>query len=58
MLTFGIIFIGGPTDTSNATWSAKALGRAQTVRSTTGSAPDFVFFQSWDSYPQQCLPER
>jgi hypothetical protein len=54
---FGIIFIGDPTDTSDAIWSGKALSRAQTFTSTSGSAPDFVFFQSWDPYPQYCLPE-
>jgi hypothetical protein len=55
--TFGIIFIGDPTDTSDATWSSKTIGRAQTFATTSGSAPDFVFFQSWDPYPQYCLPE-
>jgi hypothetical protein len=54
---FGIIFIGEPTDTSDATWSSKTLARAQTFASTIGSAPDFVFFQSWDPYPHSCLPE-
>ena len=49
---FGIIFIGDPTDTSDATWSSKTIGRAQTFAGTSGSAPDFVFFQSWDPYPQ------
>ncbi len=55
--TFGIIFIGDPTDTSDAMWAGKTLGRAQTFASTSGSAPDVVFFQSWDPYPQSCLPE-
>ncbi len=54
---FGIIFIGDPTDTSDAAWAKKTLARAQTFASTSGSAPDFVFFQSWDPYPQYCLPE-
>jgi hypothetical protein len=54
---FGIIFIGEPTDTSDAIWSSKTLARAQTFASTSGSAPDFVFFQSWDPYPHSCLPE-
>jgi hypothetical protein len=54
---FGIIFIGEPTDTSNAIWSSKTLSRAQTFASTSGSAPDFIFFQSWDPYPHSCLPE-
>jgi hypothetical protein len=54
---FGIIFIGDPTDTSDAMWSSKTLARAQTFASTSGAAPDFVFFQSWDTYPTYCLPE-
>jgi hypothetical protein len=54
---FGIIFIGDPTDTSDAIWSGKTVTRFQTFTSTSGSAPDFVFFQSWDPYPQYCLPE-
>jgi hypothetical protein len=54
---FGIIFIGDPTDTSDAIWSSKTLSRVQMFASTSGSAPDFVFFQSWDTYPQYCLPE-
>jgi len=54
---FGIIFIGDPTDTSDAMWSAKTIARAQAFTSTSGSAPDFVFFQSWDTYPEYCLPE-
>jgi len=44
---FGIIIIGEPNDTSDAKWSSKALARAQTFAKTSGSAPDFVFFQSW-----------
>jgi len=54
---FGIIFIGDTTDTSDGTWSSATLARAQTFASTSGSAPDFVFFQSWDPYPHACLPE-
>lgn len=54
---FGIIFIGDPTDTSDAVWASKTLARSQTFAITTGSAPDFVFFQSWDPHPQYTLPE-
>jgi hypothetical protein len=54
---FGIIFIGDPTDTSDAIWSGKTIARFQAFASASGSAPDFVFFQSWDPYPQYCLPE-
>lgn len=54
---FGIIYIGDPTDTSDAMWSGKTVTRFQTFANTSGSAPDFVFFQSWDPYPQYCLPE-
>jgi hypothetical protein len=55
--TFGIIFIGDPTDTSDAQWSGKTLARAELFAGTSGSAPDFVFFQSWNPYPEYCLPE-
>lgn len=54
---FGIIFIGDPTDSSDAIWSGKTVSRSQTFASTIGSAPDFVFFQSWDPFPQNALPE-
>ncbi len=54
---FGIIYIGDLTDTSDAQWAGKAVERFQTFASTSGSAPDFVLFQSWEPYPQYCLPE-
>lgn len=54
---FGVIYIGDPTDTSDAMWSGKTIARFQTFANTNGSAPDFAFFQSWDPYPQSVLPE-
>jgi hypothetical protein len=54
---FGIIFSGDPTDTSDAMWSAKTVARSQAFTGAAGSAPDFVLFQSWNPYPQHCLPE-
>jgi hypothetical protein len=54
---FGIIFIGDPTDSSDAMWAGKAIARFQAFFGAPGSAPDFVLFQSWNPYPQYCLPE-
>ena len=54
---FGIIYIGDPADTSDAEWSGKAVARFQIYQGQNGGQPDYVFFQSWETHPQYCLPE-
>ncbi len=53
----GIIYIGDLTDTSDAEWSGKAVARFQAYQGENGGQPDYVLFQSWEPYPQYCLPE-
>ena len=56
-LKFGIIYIGDLTDTSDAEWSGKVVARFQLYQGSNGGQPDYVLLQSWDPYPQFCLPE-
>lgn len=56
-MKFGIIYIGDMQDTSDAEWSAKVVSRFQLYQGESGGKPDYVLFQSWDPYPQYCLPE-
>jgi len=56
-MKFGIIYIGDPTDTSDGEWTGKAIARFQTYQGATEGQPDYVLFQSWEPYPQLCLPE-
>jgi hypothetical protein len=56
-MKFGIIYIGDPTDTSDAEWTGKAVARFQVYQGQSGGQPDYVLFQSWEPYPQFCLPE-
>jgi hypothetical protein len=53
----GIIYIGNPTDTSDAQWSAEVVARFREYQGANGGKPDFVLFQSWVPYPHHCLPE-
>jgi hypothetical protein len=56
-IKFGIIYIGDPTDTSDAEWTGKAVARFKIYQGESGGQPDYVLFQSWEPYPQFCLPE-
>jgi hypothetical protein len=56
-MKFGIIYIGDMNDTSDAQWSAKAVARFEAYQGANGGNPDYVLFQSWEPYPQLCLPE-
>ena len=56
-MRFGIIYIGDEQDTSDAEWSGKAVARFETYQQDNGGRPDYVLFQSWQPYPQYCLPE-
>ena len=33
------------------------MTRFETYQGENGGQPDFVLFQSWEPYPQYCLPE-
>jgi hypothetical protein len=56
-MQFGIIYIGDMQDVSDAEWSGKTVTRFETYQGENGGQPDFVLFQSWEPYPQYCLPE-
>jgi hypothetical protein len=56
-MRFGIIYIGDELDVSDAKWAGKAVARFQTYQLENGGRPDYVLFQSWQPYPQFCLPE-
>jgi hypothetical protein len=56
-MRFGIIYIGDELDLSDAEWAGKAVSRFQTYELENGGQPDYVLFQSWQPYPQFCLPE-
>jgi hypothetical protein len=56
-MSFGIIYIGDPADTSDQEWTSKAAARFQLYQGANGGQPDFVLFQSWEAHPQHCLPE-
>lgn len=56
-MKFGIIYIGDMNDTSDAEWSGKAVARFENYQGVNGGQPDYVLFQSWEPYPQSCLPE-
>lgn len=56
-MKFGIIYIGDLTDTSDAQWSGKVIARFQLYQGASGGQPNYVLLQSWDPYPQFCLPE-
>jgi hypothetical protein len=57
-MRFGIIYIGDEPDTSDAEWSGKAVARFETYQLDNAGHPDYVLFQSWQPYPQYCLPEN
>ncbi len=56
-MKFGIIYIGEPTDVSDAQWTAKVVARFETYQGQYGGKPDYVLFQSWEPHPSRCLPE-
>jgi hypothetical protein len=56
-MAFGILYIGDLHDVSDAEWSGKAVARFEIYQGANGGRPDFVLFQSWEPYPQYCLPE-
>jgi hypothetical protein len=56
-MKFGIIYIGDMNDTSDAEWTGKAIARFESYQGANGGQPDYVLFQSWETYPQLCLPE-
>jgi hypothetical protein len=56
-MRFGIIYMGDPTDTTDAQWTAKAVSRAQTYEQQNGGRPDYALFQSWMERPKLTLPE-
>jgi hypothetical protein len=56
-IQFGIIYIGDQQDVSDAEWSSKVVARFQAYQGLNGGQPDYVLFQSWEPYPQFCLPE-
>ena len=56
-MQFGIIYIGDMQDVSDAEWTGKVVARFETYQGQNGGQPDYVLFQSWEPYPQYCLPE-
>jgi len=56
-MKFGIIYIGDPTDLTDAEWAAKTIERFYTYQGDSGGKPDFVLFQSWEQHPYVFLPE-
>jgi hypothetical protein len=56
-MKFGIIYIGDPTDLTDAEWAAKTITRFYTYQGDSGGKPDYVLFQSWEPHPQYFLPE-
>jgi hypothetical protein len=57
-IAFGILYIGDPTDVSDAEWAGKVISRFHTYQDLFGGEPDYVLFQSWEKYPRLCLPEN
>ncbi len=57
LMRFGVIYIGDPTDTSDAEWISKVEARFETYEYRSGGRPDFALFQSWETHPKYCLPE-
>jgi hypothetical protein len=56
-MSFGIIYIGDQTDSSDAEWARKAVARFEAYQGENGGLPDYVLFQSWQPHPQFTLPE-
>ena len=56
-MKFGIIYIGDPTDTTDAEWISKVESRYETYEFRSGGRPDYALFQSWETHPKYCLPE-
>ncbi len=56
-MAFGIIYIGDLQDVSDVEWTRKAVARFELYQGTNGGRPDFVLFQSWEPFPEFCLPE-
>jgi hypothetical protein len=56
-MKFGIIYIGDPSDLTDAEWAAKTIARFYIYQGDSGGQPDYVLFQSWEPHPQYFLPE-
>ena len=56
-MKFGIIYIGGSADLTDAEWAAKTIARFYVYQGDSGGRPDYVLFQSWEPHPQYFLPE-
>ena len=56
-MKFGIIYIGGSADLTDAEWAAKTIARFYVYQGDSGGQPDYVLFQSWEPHPQYFLPE-
>lgn len=56
-LAVGVIYNGGATDQSDASWLSAAEAHMVAVESAAPT-PDHVIFQSWNAYPLQLLPDQ
>ena len=56
-ISYGMIFNGSATDTSNLAWTADAISHYTQIDAIQKLQPDAAVIQSWNAYPTRVLPD-
>ncbi len=54
---FGVIYMGDPSDLTDAAWLVRAQERFERYETEGGGRPDHAVLQSWHDRPDRVLPE-